>query len=216
MEKKLIKLKKPIDSIIFDLDGTLWDPSNVILKAWKEVISSYPQVTKDITKTDLESLFGLQHDLISKKLFPYLEVELANNIMNECFEYENKAIKQYGGDLYSDLEEVLSKLSKNYNLYIVSNCQSGYIEAFFSYHKLEKYFIDFECSGNTGRPKNENIESIINRNSIRSTLYVGDTTGDLKAAELNNIPFIFATYGFGQVKDNRYNIDKLSDIFTLL
>ncbi|QEN06372.1 HAD family hydrolase [Thiospirochaeta perfilievii] len=205
-----------MDSIIFDLDGTLWDPSNVILKAWKEVISSYPQVTKDITKTDLESLFGLQHDLISKKLFPYLEVELANNIMNECFEYENKAIKQYGGDLYSDLEEVLSKLSKNYNLYIVSNCQSGYIEAFFSYHKLEKYFIDFECSGNTGRPKNENIESIINRNSIRSTLYVGDTTGDLKAAELNNIPFIFATYGFGQVKDNRYNIDKLSDIFTLL
>lgn len=206
---------KNLDSIIFDLDGTLWNPSNIILKAWNEVISTNHQVTKSIDIQELESLFGMQHNLIAKKVFPDLDSALADKIMNECFEYENTAIIKYGGNLYKDVENVLSYLSNKFDLYIVSNCQSGYIESFFSYHKLEKFFKDFECSGNTGKPKDENIKSVIIRNNLKNTIYIGDTIGDLKAAELNNIPFIFANYGFGDVKNCKYSIDVLTDLYEI-
>ena len=39
------------------------------------------------------------------------------------------------------------------------------------------------------------------RNVPGSTCYVGDTPGDQKAAAQAGIPFIFASYGFGQVAE---------------
>ena len=35
------------------------------------------------------------------------------------------------------------------------------------------------------------------RNRIPSAAYVGDTQGDLEAARLAGIPFVWAAYGFG-------------------
>ena len=35
------------------------------------------------------------------------------------------------------------------------------------------------------------------RNRITSAAYVGDTQGDLEAARLAGIPFVWAAYGFG-------------------
>ena len=45
-------------------------------------------------------------------------------------------------------------------LYIVSNYQSGYIEAFLEHYSIEKYFKDYECSGNTGLSKEKNIKEV--------------------------------------------------------
>ena len=35
------------------------------------------------------------------------------------------------------------------------------------------------------------------RNDIKRAIYVGDTIKDKKAAEYANIPFVYASYGFG-------------------
>ena len=42
----------------------------------------------------------------------------------------------HGGELYPDVEKTLDELSERYDLYIVSNCQRGYIESFFAYTDL--------------------------------------------------------------------------------
>ena len=35
------------------------------------------------------------------------------------------------------------------------------------------------------------------RNNIKSAVYIGDTDGDEKAARFAGIPFVYAEYGFG-------------------
>ena len=83
-------------------------------------------------------------------------------------------------------------------LYIVSNCQDGYIQCFGRYTGLERYICDFECSGVTGLSKGENIRLIARRNFLRSPIYVGDTAMDEESARSAGVPFIHAAYGFGQ------------------
>ena len=46
-------------------------------------------------------------------------------------------------------------------------------------------------------------------------MYVGDTEGDAESAKVAGIPFVFAKYGFGNVKEYQYAINKFEDLSTL-
>ena len=153
-----------IDSIIFDLDGTLWSAIEGVCCAWKTILSKYPNITKVVTPKDMEGCMGLPINEIGKKLFPDLDEDFQMKLMKECCETEQVYLGEYGGMLFPELEETLKKLSEKYKLFIVSNCQDGYIQCFFKAHKLNKYFIDFECSGVTGLSKGENNKIIMGIN----------------------------------------------------
>ncbi|MDP5275461.1 HAD family hydrolase [Chengkuizengella axinellae] len=203
-----------MDSIIFDLDGTLWDASNTIVEAWNKVLhkNSYDQITKE----KLQGVTGLQMKEIFQVLFPDLNDDKQNQLIKECCEFEHKYVKENGGELYDNLEETLITLSKNYKLFIVSNCQDGYIEAFYDYHKLDKYFLDYENPGRTGLTKGENIKLVMERNNLANPIYVGDIEGDMNAAKFAGIPFMYASYGFGEVKQFDYSIDRFENILDVL
>lgn len=64
----------------------------------------------------------------------------------------------------------------------MSNCQSGYIEAFLEYYKINDYIEDIECFGNNDLPKWDNIALIIKRNNLKNPVYVGDIDNDRIAA----------------------------------
>lgn len=204
-----------INNIIFDLDGTLWDPMEMSVKAWHKALNGFNCITDPIPKEAIQGIMGMQHDLVGKKLFPYLSAQEQHEVMNSCYKQEVMDIKASGAMLYPGLEDTLKQLGKKYNLFIVSNCQAGYIEAFYEYHGLASHFKDFECSGNTGMSKGQNIKMLIERNAVDRPVYVGDTQGDYTAAMENHIPFIFAEYGFGEVPNAPHaisNITKLTDI----
>lgn len=212
MKMALNGLKNSIENIIFDLDGTLWDPMPMSIKAWHTALNKYDCIKNPISEEDIQGILGMQHDLVGKKLFPYLNEEQQFAVMGSCYEQEVIDIKESGGVLYHGLEETLKTLGQKYELYIVSNCQAGYIEAFYEYHGLGAYFKDFECSGNTGLSKTENIKMIIERNKLSKSVYIGDTLGDHTAANGNQIPFVFAKYGFGDVPKAKYTINKIGDL----
>ena len=204
-----------IDSIIFDLDGTLWDSSEGVSKTWSIVLNKYDYERKEVTVEDLKICMGKQLDEIGEILFPNLSSEVRKNLMHECCTLENEYLGNYGGKLYENVEETLKELSKKYKLFIVSNCQDGYIECFFKAHKLGKYFTDYECPGRTGLSKGENNKLIMERNNLKNPVYVGDTEGDAESAKVAGIPFVFAKYGFGNVKEYQYVINKFEDLSTL-
>ncbi|MBD8069105.1 HAD family hydrolase [Bacillus sp. PS06] len=205
-----------MDSIIFDLDGTIWDPIDTVLHAWNSCIKKHRQIKRELSRADFEQTMGLQMPEISKKLFPHLDENFRNQVIAECCDIENEFIKKQGGHLYPNAEEVLNTLSKKYKLFIVSNCQDGYIEAFYEFHKLEKFFVDYENPGRTGLSKGENIKLIMNRNHLVSPIYVGDTEGDLGAARFAGIPFIYAKYGFGQVTEYDNVIETFDELRSVL
>lgn len=204
-----------MDSMIFDLDGTLWDSTDTILLSWESILKGDKRITSKITKKDLERVMGLQVPEIGKRLFPYLDEQTREQLLEDCCLAENKYIEKHGGILYNHVEDVLKVLSQKYKLFIVSNCQDGYIEAFYQYHQLGQYFTDYENPGRTFLSKGENIKLITERNHLSQPVYVGDTEGDQKAARYAGIPFVYAKYGFGQVRDYDYVIESFDELVNL-
>jgi phosphoglycolate phosphatase len=203
-----------VDSIIFDMDGTLWDSTPEVAIAYNKVLKEkYPEVTDTVTIEKLKSLFGLPLDEIGIKLFRSVSEEQAVQIIKECCDYENEYLAETGARLYDGLEQTLKELEKQYKLFIVSNCQDGYIQCFFKANPhLEKYFTDFECPGMSGLLKADNIRLIMKRHNLKSPVYVGDTQGDANASKEAGVPFVFARYGFGDVKEYDLAVDSLSQL----
>jgi len=203
------------DGIIFDLDGTLWDSTEGICSTWNQVLSKYPQIKTEITLEKLYSCMGLLMEAIAERLFPQLDKKMQLKLLQECCELENSYLAKHGGILYPQLEETIAKLAETHKLFIVSNCQDGYIQSFFAAHKLDKYFTDFESAGKTGLSKGENNKLVIERNQLKNAIYVGDTLGDAKSAIDANIPFVFARYGFGDVEKYDFVIDAFNEMLKI-
>lgn len=199
--------------IIFDLDGTLWDSSEQVAVSWSEALARRPETDRQITGEDMRGFMGKTMETIAALMLPELEPSLRIEIMHECERVEEAYLRKHGGVLFPDLERELERLCGLAKLFIVSNCQSGYIETFLEYHKLGKYFADFECPGGTGLAKAENIRIVMERNSLDKAVYVGDTQGDLDASDSAGVPFIHAAYGFGNVDRNVPAVKSFSEIF---
>jgi phosphoglycolate phosphatase len=202
------------DSILFDMDGTIWDSTNEVTIAFKKCLNEkYPEVTDEVTVEKLKGLFGLPLDDIAVKLYKSVSKEHAIEVMRECCEYECRYLAEKGARLYDGLEDTLKELCRKFKLIIVSNCQGGYIECFFEANPgLRKYFTDFECPGGTGKYKADNIRIVMERNHLKAPVYVGDTQGDANAAKEAGVPFVFARYGFGDVKEYDLAIDSFREL----
>jgi len=211
------KLKNKFDSIIFDLDGTLWDSAPTVSLAWQATKNQVDFVHEDVTPDMVRSIMGLTYDEIFKKLFPYLTEEQRLIFQKLCSVLELDVLNEHGGDLYPQLEETLKYLVSKYKLFVVSNCQSGYIEIFLKTSKFSEYFSGYQCYGTKGQPKAENIKDIVKDHQLITPVYVGDTLGDYNSSTKAGVPFIFASYGFGKVETGQIaTINQLGDLKELL
>lgn len=193
------------DSIIFDLDGTLWDSSQTVSESWQRTLREYYDVDAVLTASDIAGIMGMTFAQITAALFsPYGDG--AEEIARRCMREECEYITVHGGRLYDGIERVLKALSKEHKLFIVSNCQLGYIESFLAYTGFSKYFADYIEQASTGLSKGENIRLIISRHALKSPVYIGDTASDKASAELAGIPFIYAAYGFGKLEGETLSV----------
>lgn len=198
--------------IIFDMDGTLWDSSENVARSWDEVVQKEKNGLRRITTEDIQNVMGRTMTEIAKTLFPMLEKEEAVALTDRCGEYENAYLRSHGGILYPQLEETLKILAAKYPLFIVSNCQKGYIEAFLDYYGFWKYFEDIECFGNNNMDKAYNIELVVKRNHLDLAVYVGDIQGDYDSSKKAGVSFIHAAYGFGNIDEDVPAICRISDL----
>lgn len=201
-----------IDAIIFDLDGTLWSTIDSCVKSLANIKDKYKEITQDITADKVMSCMGLSFDDIVEIYYGYINKEKATIYAKEAFDNNIKNLLKNGGTLYPKLEKTIKELSKRYKLCIVSNCIEGYIESFLKTSNLENYFCDYECNGKTNLIKGENIKLIMERNNIKTAVYVGDTISDKEASDYAEIPFVYSSYGFGKVEEYDYKIDTINDL----
>lgn len=188
--------------IIFDMDGTLWDSSENVAKSWDKVVRKEKNGLRRITAEDIQNVMGHTMTEIAEMIFPMLKKEEAMALMEQCCKAENDYLRRHGGVLYPHLEETLKILAKQYPLYIVSNCQKGYIEAFLDYYQFWKYFEDIECFGNNNMDKAYNIGLVVKRNHLERAVYVGDIQGDYNSSKKAGVEFIHAAYGFGRIEES--------------
>jgi phosphoglycolate phosphatase len=197
MTRGTLSILIELDSLIFDLDGTLWDTCPQCATAWNNVLRSEGISYRTITAGDVRVVTGKPHEECIRLTFSDLTEEQVIRISNATMVEDNRVIDLEGGKVYEGVIEGLKNLKNRYPLFIVSNCQSGYIETFLRLNALESVFDDIECWGNTGLPKGKNLRSIIERNQLQNPLMIGDAEGDEVAARECSIQFAFVSYGFG-------------------
>lgn len=188
--------------ILFDLDGTLWDSAGAVARSWNTALAALDEFQVRITRCDMMRFMGnLLFDIGRMMLPKHLSDERVQQIVDLCIEYEHAYLRAHGAPLYENLVGTLTELKKDYSLYIVSNCQAGYIEIFLDYFRLWDVFEDYECPGRTGLLKADNIRLVCERNHLDAAVYVGDTDGDYNATCKAGLPFIHAAYGYGKPHD---------------
>ena len=119
------------DGLLFDLDGTLWDSVDAICISWNRALERLaPEYAGTVTPARLLPCMGMLLPDILHRLVPELDQERMKPILEEVLSEENAYVAAHGGVLYPGVEQTLAALSARWPLFLVSNCQDGYIEAF--------------------------------------------------------------------------------------
>lgn len=199
--------------ILFDLDGTLWDSAQAVADSWNEALEKFTDVPYRTSKEQMYTFMGHTMEDIAIKFFNGETKERALELIDICAVYENDYIAAHGGKLFDGVIETLKTLKdEGYFLAIVSNCQTGYIEAFLKYYKLDGYFDDTENYGRTLKDKDVNIRLVVDRNNLDKAVYVGDIMSDYNSTMKAGLPFIHAAYGFGNVPEGTPFINHITEL----
>ncbi len=206
------------DALLLDVDGTLWDSTPIVARAWNRAVHEVGYEEMNIHPDTLKGLFGKTMDDIAEALLPGASAKQRLELMDKCVRYEQEALENDPCNIcFPGVIDTVKKLSKILPLAIVSNCQAGYIELFMRKTGLtEKEISDKICFGDSGRGKAENIRTIVERHGYRSAYYVGDTEGDRIAVREAGTGFIYAGYGFGKVSEADVTISAFGELYDLL
>lgn len=191
---------RQFDSLIFDLDGTLWDATDSYVASWNLALQRFG-LDHLIARADLEELMGMEEKAVFEKVFPDHSAADRQRLAQLVSQAQDEYMPIHGGLLYEHVREGLAKLSQCYKLLIVSNCPENTVRDFLSWSQLEAYFIDHETHGRTRQSKAENIKAVVRRNGLQTPVYIGDTESDGNAAQQAGVPFVHVSYGFGAVKN---------------
>lgn len=206
-----------VDGVLLDIDGTLWDSTGVVADVWTQAAREEKQEGVRLTPQIIRGQFGKTMDEIARSLFPGASEEQQARLMEACCRREQQALRESDACLlYPGVRETMEALSASYRLFVVSNCQKGYINLFLSKNRFTPLITDFECYGNNGNAKGPNIRLVVERNHLRAPVYVGDTLLDQQAAAFAGIPFIFAAYGFGRATKYAAKINSFAELPAVL
>lgn len=202
-------------AIIFDLDGTLWNALSSICDSWNQTmirLNKKYRFTIDIIQTHM----GLTPEETGPIAFYDESFSDSMYLFKECVKDEIKYMASHPGKMYEGELEAIKELTKTYDLYIVSNADKGYVENYLYALNMKPFFKDYVQYGDTNLPKWKNILYIKEKHNINELVYVGDTKKDKEECLLADVPFIHARYGFGIIENEKYYIDSLKDLKTVV
>ena len=204
------------ESLIFDIDGTLWDSRALVAEGYNIQLRAEGLGHLCVTAEDLKPLFGKVMTEIADVILATIPESERYELMDRCMATENQYLHDDPCHIgYPGIRETVAKLAEKYRLFIVSNSQCGYPELCISKLGLTDYITGHLCFGDTGESKGVTIRRLMEKYDIRTAAYVGDTQGDYEATVQAEIPFIFAAYGFGQPECWDTKIDKFEDLLNL-
>lgn len=213
-----------IDGVILDVDGTIWNTTEIVAEAWNRAVRDMSFNAKRVYPSLLKSEFGKTMENIADDIWPNLTKEEKKRLMAECCKNEQEALSLLNTAGYRSAKDIcyegvidtIKKLCKAVPFFIVSNCQKGYIEMVLNKNNIEECITDYECYGNTGEGKAFNIKALAVRNNLLHPVYVGDTKGDAVSCAKAGVTFIWAAYGFGRGVEAKYKIESFKEIESVI
>ena len=192
-----------LSNIFFDLDGTLTDSKEGIVKCYRYALDKlncpYTVELKD------DSVIGPPLRVIFRKILGSSDevlIEKAVAIYRERFStvglFENK--------VYPGIPELLSALhKKSFGLFVVTTKPKIYAEKIIEHFHLSPFFSNIYGSELGGRFDNKAdliMFVLSNRNlTAAETVMIGDKKEDIIAGKTNRIKTIGVTYGYGSQRE---------------
>ena len=205
-----------IESLIFDIDGTLWDSRALVAEGYNIQLTEEGLSHLCVTAEDLKPLFGKVMTEIADVILASIPAEERYDLMERCMETENRYLHDNPCHIgYPGVTETVARLSRKYRLFIVSNSQCGYPQLCIDKLGLTPYIEGHLCFGDTGTSKGKTIRTLMAKHGIGSCAYVGDTQGDYEATVEAEIPFIWCTYGFGTPEGYAEKVDTFEELLKL-
>ena len=195
--------KNSIDTIIFDVDGTLFNGQSLSLPIFKNCLSilidefhynlPFPSDKKILSQ------FGKQANDIFTDLLPEAPQDIINSLLECVQNAEIIELRNGVGDLYNKVPTVLSKLKgRGYKLAICTNAPKGYFNAIVERFEFKNYFQIMLAAGLfIDKNKNWMVKEIIQQLGSKNFAVVGDRHHDIEAAKTNHGLSVGCTYGFG-------------------
>ncbi|WP_144513221.1 HAD hydrolase-like protein [Bacillus sp. FJAT-22090] len=192
-------------SIIFDMDGTLFQTNLILEPALEETFEVLRKEKLWDTKTPIEQyreIMGVPLPVVWETLCPYHSIETREK-SNEIFHTKLiNLIRTQKGALYADVEKTLNKLSKRYRLFVASNGQKEYLRAIVETYHLDRfiqntYSIQLMKSGH----KSDLVQMVKRENQIEEGYVVGDRSSDIFAAKDNGLIAVGVNFDFAQEEE---------------
>jgi phosphoglycolate phosphatase len=207
-------------AIIFDFDGTLVDSEITIYQCFQSITNYLAPERVDYAKNIL--IGPPLRDTASEILGPNHQSQLDEFVKLFIKMHDEHAIKNT--QPYPGVIKTLKKLSsKGILMAVATNKRYAPTIKLINHFDWQNYFTSIECSDsqNQVRNKDEMIKEILKNNNFKKALFVGDTVNDGLSANLNQLSFILASYGYGVNQDwSKINvvksIQKFSEILYLI
>ena len=188
-------------AIIFDFDGTLVDSEKAIYECFQKITK---RIVPERERYAKNILIGPPlRDTASEILGPENQ-DLLDEFVQLFIEMHDEQVIRHTHP-YSDVIQVLKQLhSKNIPMAIATNKRLAPTKKLICHFGWNDYFSFIECSDSKPEMRNKDamIQDIINQNeSFHGSYFIGDTVNDGLSANLNQLPFIKASYGYGRDQD---------------
>jgi phosphoglycolate phosphatase len=199
-------MKKEI--IGFDLDGVIINSLKNMENAWNYACKKN---NLNISFEKYKKLIGLPFTHILKKL------KIKKNYKKIQQDYRYFSLKDFKSiKCYDNIKKLLNKLKKNYKIVIITSKEKNR-----SLFVLKKNNIKYDMlvtpnDVKKGKPDPESMNKVIKKFLFKkeSVLFVGDTYFDYKFAKNSKVDFVFANWGYGNIKIK--NIKKINKPYELL
>ena len=205
------------ESLIFDIDGTLWDSRALVAEGYNIQLKAEGLEHLYTNAEALRPLFGKVMTEIGDVLFASIPQPERYELMERCMETENRYLFENECKIgYPRVRETMEELAKTHRLFIVSNSQCGYPELCMDKLGIRDLMSGWMCFGDTGTCKGETIKTLMAKHGITDACYIGDTQGDYEAAVIAGTPFVWCAYGFGTPDDYVIKVDSFEELKDVL
>lgn len=188
-------------AIVFDFDGTLVDSEKAIYECFQKITKEIAPERESYAKN---LLIGPPLRDTASEILGAEKQDLLDEFVQSFITMHDEQVICHTQP-YPDVIQVLKELhTKNIPMAVATNKRSAPTQKLIDHFGWNEYFSSIQCSDSQPEMRNKDsmIQDIVNYNSsFKVSFFVGDTVNDGLSANLNQLTFIQACYGYGRDQD---------------
>lgn len=213
-----------LQSLIFDMDGTLFQTEKILELSLDDTFNHLRSLNLWDTVTPIDQyreIMGVPLPKVWEALLPNHSNKVREQTDAYFLERLVENIKSGKGALYPNVKEVFSYLKENNcSIYIASNGLTEYLQAIVRYYHLENWVTEtFSIQQIQTLDKGDLVKTIIKKYDIKKAAVVGDRLSDINAAKDNGLIAIGCNFDFAQddeLAQADFVINDLMELQTIL